>query len=178
MNPSGFALDVAASSFFEDGKYVLKKDNRELSGDDLIQYYNGLLTKYPIISFEDPFAEDDWQHFTKFTCVAEGRYIVVGDDLYVTNPKRLQKGIDEKAGNAILVKVNQIGSISETIDAIQLARTADFAYIISHRSGETEDSFIADLCYGTAANYIKTGSMSRSDRLAKYNRLLEIEAGY
>jgi enolase len=172
-----FALDSAASEFYENGTYVLKKDNRKISGEELIQYYSELGSKYGIISFEDPFSEDDWDNFSKFTALSHNNYLVVGDDLFVTNPKKLQEGIDKKAGNAILVKVNQIGSMSETVAAITLARSAQFKVIISHRSGETEDSFIADLAYGAGADYIKTGSMSRSDRLSKYNRLLEIEAG-
>jgi enolase len=172
------ALDSASSEFYEDGKYILKKDNRTVTGDELISYYSQLESKYGIYSFEDPFSEDDWEHFNKFTQLSNGKFLVVGDDLFVTNPKRLQQGIDKKAGNAILVKVNQIGSVYETVEAIKLARSAQFAVVISHRSGETEDSFIADLAYGCAADLIKTGSMSRSDRLSKYNRLLEIESNF
>lgn len=175
----GFALDSAATEFFKDGTYVMQKTGETLTSDGLTEFYAKIGQKYNIESFEDPFAEDDWTAFKKFTDMAvEHQFQVVGDDLLVTNPKRIKKGIDEKAANAVLVKVNQIGSLSETVDAIRMAQDAGWKIAISHRSGETEDNFIADLAYACGAEFIKTGSMSRSDRLSKYNRLLEIEAGY
>jgi enolase len=173
-----FTLDSAASEFHQDGMYVFKKTGQKLTGDELMQYYLGLKEKYQIISFEDPFAEDDWEHFAKFTAQSAGSFLTVGDDLYVTNPVRIKKGIEKKSSNAILIKLNQIGSVSETAQAVNDALVAGWKVIISHRSGETEDSFIADFAYGCAADFIKTGSMSRSERLAKYNRLIEIEKGF
>lgn len=169
-------IDAAASEFYKNGKYLLKKNNKNLSGNELIDYYLSIRSKYGVKYFEDAFAEDDWINFTAFTKALASEGIVIGDDLYCTNAKRLKKGIAEKATTAILIKVNQIGSLSETVKAISLAQKAGMKVFISHRSGETEDSFIADLAYGCGADFIKTGSMSRSDRLAKYNRLLEIEA--
>ena len=175
----GFALDSAATEFFKEGKYVMQKTGEVLTPDQLTEFYAKIGQKYNIESFEDPFAEDDWTAFKKFTEMAvKYQFQVVGDDLLVTNPKRIKQGIDEKAANAVLVKVNQIGSLSETVDAIRMAQDAGWKIAISHRSGETEDNFIADLAYACGAEFIKTGSMSRSDRLSKYNRLLEIEAGY
>lgn len=172
------ALDVASTEFYKDGKYVLAKSGKSLTGEELTEYYSEIGQKYFILSFEDPFAEDDWEHHKVFADMAEKfKFTTVGDDLFVTNPKRIQKGIDEKAANAVLVKVNQIGTIKETAEAINMTHKAGWATAISHRSGETEDSFIADLAYACASEFIKTGSMSRSERLAKYNRLLEIEAG-
>jgi enolase len=147
----------------------------ELTSTQLTEYYVELGQKYHIQSFEDAFAEDDWEAFTKFT--KQLPVMIVGDDLFVTNPKRIQKGIDEQAANAVLVKVNQIGSVSEAIDAIIMTKNAGWNVAVSHRSGETEDTFIADLAYGVGAEFIKTGSMSRSDRLSKYNRLIEIQKG-
>jgi enolase len=167
-------LDCAATEWVKDGQYYSHKQDKSLSVDELLDYYLHLRSKYRILSFEDPFAEDDWDAFTKLTEHAHD-FQTVGDDLYVTNPKRLTKGIDHHATNAILIKPNQIGTISETVEAIQMARDAHMKIIISHRSGDTEDSFIADLAYGSGADFIKTGSMSRSERVAKYNRLLEIE---
>lgn len=172
-----FALDAAASEFFENDGYVFKKENRVLSPEELVVYYTEMQKKYGVYSFEDPFSEDDWKHFAQLTAHSTGDFLVVGDDLFVTNPVRLAQGIEQSAANAILVKVNQIGSLLETVEAITMARNAGFKVVISHRSGETEDDFIADLSYACGADLIKTGSMSRSDRLAKYNRLLEIEAG-
>ena len=171
-------IDAAASEFYKNGKYLLKKNNKNLSGNELIDYYLSIRSKYGVKYFEDAFAEDDWINFTAFTKALASEGIVIGDDLYCTNAKRLKKGIAEKATTAILIKVNQIGSLSETVKAISLAQKAGMKVFISHRSGETEDSFIADLAYGCGADFIKTGSMSRSDRLAKYNRLLEIEQGF
>lgn len=174
-----FAVDCAATEFFEKGSYVLKKNNQTKSSKEMIAYYQEIGQKYNIQSFEDPFAEDDWNTFTTFTAMAEKfQFQVVGDDLFVTNPKRIQKGIDKEASNAVLIKLNQIGSVSETIDAIQMTQQAGWNVAVSHRSGETEDTFIADLAYGAGAEFIKTGSMSRSERLAKYNRLIEIEHGF
>lgn len=172
-----FALDCASTEFFSEGKYILKKTNQELSGDELLSYYLSFGEKYGILSFEDPFAEDDWETFAKFTAKSNGKFMVVGDDLFVTNPKRVQQGIEQHSANSVLIKLNQIGSVSETVEAIQMTQNAGWKAIISHRSGETEDSFIADLAYGSAAEFIKTGSMARSERLCKYNRLIEIEHG-
>lgn len=169
------SLDCAATEWFENGQYISHQTGKTLTPDELVAYYLKLATDYSLLSIEDPFAEDDWDTYKKFT--AETKAIVIGDDLFVTNPKRIQKGIDEKAATAVLIKVNQIGSIKETVEAINMTHKAGWKTAISHRSGETEDSFIADLAYACASEFIKTGSMSRSERLAKYNRLLEIEAG-
>ncbi|HEY0459513.1 MAG TPA: phosphopyruvate hydratase [Pyrinomonadaceae bacterium] len=170
------ALDPAASEFYKDGKYTFKKsDKRELSSDEMIAYWTGWAEKYPIISIEDGLAESDWEGWTKITNDIGKRVQLVGDDLFVTNTRFLQKGIDTGAANAILIKVNQIGTLTETLDAIELAKTNNMTAVISHRSGETEDSFIADLAVATNAGQIKTGSLSRSDRIAKYNQLLRIE---
>nr|MBP9691473.1 phosphopyruvate hydratase [Candidatus Woesebacteria bacterium] len=173
-----FALDCAATEFFEDGKYLLKKTNETKTPSQMIEYYQKVGQEYNIESFEDPFAEDDWDTFRTFSELAEQfKFTVVGDDLFVTNPERIQKGIDMKSANAVLIKLNQIGSVLETVQAIKMTQAAGWKVAVSHRSGETEDSFIADLAYGAGADFIKTGSMSRSERLAKYNRLLEIEQG-
>lgn len=171
-----FAVDVAASEFYKKNGYFLKKKNKTLSTKELLQYYLSIKKKYNLISYEDPFAEDDWQGFELITEKLGRNTLIVGDDLLVTNPKRIKQAIDQKAANAVLIKVNQIGTLFETVEAINLARKAGWDVVISHRSGETEDAFIADLAYACHADFIKTGSMSRSDRLAKYNRLLEIEA--
>jgi enolase len=169
------ALDVAATEFYseETGKYTF--EGQERSTDEMIEYYAGLVAKYPLVSIEDPLAEDDWAGWTKITAELGEKVQLVGDDLYVTNPTRLQRGIDEKAGNAILVKVNQIGTLTETRDAVALAQSHGMKAIISHRSGETEDTFIADLAVATNAGQIKTGAPARSERVAKYNQLLRIE---
>ncbi len=172
------SLDVASTEFFKDGKYELKKQNKFLDSSELTAYYQEIGQKYNILSFEDPFAEDDWEAHKKFADMAERfHFITIGDDLFVTNPKRIQKGIDEKSANAVLIKINQIGTIKETVEAINITHNANWATAISHRSGETEDNFIADLAYACGSEFIKTGSMSRSERLSKYNRLLEIEDG-
>ena len=168
-----FALDVAASEIFTNGKYSI--DNRILSSDDINNYFQELITKFPIISIEDPLDEDDWNGWENLTKIIGNNVQLVGDDLFVTNNSRLQMGIDRQAGNSILVKINQIGSISETIKAIQLAKNNNYSYIISHRSGETEDSIIADISVATNSGQIKTGSCSRTDRTSKYNQLLRIE---
>lgn len=169
------ALDVAASEFYneETGKYHI--DGTDKSADELIEYYESLINKYPIISIEDPFDQEDWEAYSKFNSKVGNKIQIVGDDLYVTNVKRLQKGIELKASNSILIKLNQIGSVTETLNAIEMAKTNNMTNVISHRSGETEDTFIADLAVATNAGMIKTGSLSRSERIAKYNQLLRIE---
>lgn len=169
------AIDVAASEFYKDGKYYLEGEERVLSTDELISFYEELVNKYPIISIEDPVDENDWDGFSKLTEKIGNRVQLVGDDLFVTNKKCLQMGIDKKAGNAILLKVNQIGTITETFETIELAKKNGYKTIISHRSGETEDTTIADLAVGLSLGQIKTGSMSRTDRICKYNQLIRIE---
>ena len=169
------AIDVAASEFYKDGKYNLVGEGRSLTTDELIDFYDELVNKYPIISIEDPVDENDWDGFTKVTERLGDKIQLVGDDLFVTNKKCLQMGIDHHAGNAILLKVNQIGTITETLETIDLAREHGYATIISHRSGETEDTTIADLAVGLNLDYIKTGSLCRGERIAKYNELLRIE---
>jgi len=169
------ALDVASTEFYSEatGKYTF--EGKERTSDEMIAYYADLVANYPLVSIEDPLAEDDWAGWTKMTAELGNKVQLVGDDLYVTNPARLQKGIDEAAGNAILVKVNQIGTLTETLDAVSLAQRHGMKAIISHRSGETEDTFIADLAVATNAGQIKTGAPARSERVAKYNQLLRIE---
>ena len=169
------AIDVAASEFYENGKYNLIGEGRSLSTDELINYYEELVNKYPIISIEDPVDENDWEGFRRITERLGDRIQLVGDDLFVTNKKCLQTGIDNHAGNAILLKVNQIGTITETLETIDLARKNNYKTIISHRSGETEDTTIAHLAVGLNLGQIKTGSMSRTDRICKYNELIRIE---
>jgi len=170
------ALDPASSEFYKGGKYVFKKsDNRELSSDEMAAYWADWCSKYPIISIEDGLAENDWDGWVNLNGRVGKTTQLVGDDLFVTNVKFLQKGIELGAANSILIKVNQIGTLTETLDAIELARTNNMTAVISHRSGETEDSFIADLAVATNAGQIKTGSLCRSDRIAKYNQLLRIE---
>ncbi len=170
------ALDPAASEFYKDGKYIFKKsDKRELSSEEMAAYWTDWCNKYPIISIEDGMAENDWEGWKNLTRSVGKRVQLVGDDLFVTNVRFLQRGIDENAANSILIKVNQIGTLTETLDAIELARTNKMTAVISHRSGETEDTFIADLAVATNAGQIKTGSLCRSDRTAKYNQLLRIE---
>lgn len=168
-------IDVAASEFYCDGLYNLKGEGRSLNTDELINYYEELINQYPIISIEDPVDENDWEGFSKITNLLGDKVQLVGDDLFVTNKKCLQMGIDKHAGNAILLKVNQIGSITETIETINLARENNYNTIISHRSGETEDTTIASLAVGLNLGQIKTGSMSRSERICKYNELIRIE---
>ena len=169
------ALDVAASEFYEDGLYNLKGENKKITTLELIDYYEDLINNYPIISIEDPVDENDWDGFSKITEKLGSKIMLVGDDLFVTNKKYLQKGIDLKAGNAILLKVNQIGTLTETLETIHLAKQNGYNTIISHRSGETEDTTIADLAVGLDLGQIKTGSLSRTDRVCKYNRLIRIE---
>ena len=169
------AIDVAASEFYEDGKYNLVGEGRSLTTEELIEFYEELVSKYPIISIEDPVDENDWDGFKLITERLGDKIQLVGDDLFVTNKECLQKGIDLGAGNAILLKVNQIGTITETLETIELARSNNYKTIISHRSGETEDYTIADLAVGLSLGQIKTGSMSRTDRICKYNELIRIE---
>ena len=169
------ALDCAASEFYHDGRYVLSGEGREFSSEEFVGYLEGLVSEFPILSIEDGLDESDWDGWALMTERLGDRVQLVGDDLFVTNPRILKRGIDNHVANAILVKVNQIGTLSETLEAIQMAREANYAVVISHRSGETEDTTIADLAVATAAGQIKTGSLCRSDRVAKYNRLLRIE---
>ncbi|MCB1651391.1 MAG: phosphopyruvate hydratase [Alphaproteobacteria bacterium] len=169
------ALDAASTEFYKNGKYHLEGEGKVLGSDEMIRYYEDLCARYPIVSIEDGLGEDDWAGWQAFTAALGDRVQLVGDDLYVTNAKRLRRGIEEKSGNAVLVKVNQIGTLSETLQTIETAKKAGFGIILSHRSGETEDSTIADLAVATNAGQIKTGSLSRSDRMAKYNQLLRIE---
>ncbi len=171
------ALDPASSEFYDKAaaKYIFKKsDKRALSSEEMVAYWESWVNKYPIVSIEDGLAEDDWAGWAHMTQTL-GHIQLVGDDLFVTNTRRLQQGIEQKCGNSILIKVNQIGTVSETLEAIELGRRFGYTSIISHRSGETEDTFIADLAVGTGAGQIKTGSASRTDRIAKYNQLLRIE---
>ena len=168
-------IDVAASEFYENGKYNLVGESRSLTTEELIDYYTELVEKYPIISIEDPVDENDWEGFTLITEKLGDKIQLVGDDLFVTNKECLQMGIDKHAGNAILLKVNQIGTITETIETIELAKANGYKTIISHRSGETEDTTIADLAVGLDLGQIKTGSLSRTDRICKYNQLMRIE---
>ena len=170
-----FGIDVASSEFFEDGKYKLKKEEKEVDSNGLKEFYKTLFDKYPIISIEDPFAQDDWEAFKTFQAEFGSSIQIVGDDLFVTNVRRLQRGIKEKSANSILIKVNQIGTLTETIQAINLAKKNNFKTIISHRSGETEDTFIADLSVAMCTGQIKSGAPARSERVAKYNRLMIIE---
>jgi len=169
------AMDPAATEFYDAGVYALKTENARLSSAEMAAYYQKLAEKYPIVSIEDGFAEDDWDGWKLMTANMASTLQLVGDDLFVTNPVRLARGIAEKVANAILIKLNQIGSVSETLTVIRQAQAAGYGVVISHRSGETEDSFIADLAVATNAGQIKTGSLARSERLAKYNQLLRIE---
>src|SRR5579885_1435131 len=170
------ALDPAASEFYQDGKYVFKKSDKSTkSAEEMARFWEKWANDYPIVSLEDGLAEDDWEGWKKLTERLGDKIQLVGDDLFVTNTVRLQEGIDQGVANSILIKVNQIGTVSETLDAIELARRSGYTSLISHRSGETEDTFIADLAVATGAGQIKTGSASRTDRIAKYNQLLRIE---
>ncbi len=172
----GLALDVAASEFYAGGNYVLKAEEQtEFSAEDLIAFYGKLLEEYPILSIEDGLAEDDWSGWQKLTAELGPKVMLVGDDLFVTNTKRLRQGIDQGVCNSILIKLNQIGSVTETLEAIDLATRNGYTSVVSHRSGETEDTTIADLAVALNTGFIKTGSLSRSERIAKYNRLLRIE---
>ncbi len=169
------ALDPASSEFFVDGKYQLKAENASLTSAEMVDYYANMVAKYPIVSIEDGLAEDDWDGWKLMTQKLGKKIQIVGDDLFVTNVKRLARGIEEKAANSILIKLNQIGTLTETLDTIELAKRHNFTNVISHRSGETCDSFIADLAVAVNAGQIKTGSICRSERIAKYNQLLRIE---
>jgi enolase len=171
----GLALDVAASEIFKSGKYILKSENKKLNARQMIDYYEGLIDKYPILSIEDGLAEGDWDGWKIMTDRLESTVQIVGDDIFVTNPKIFNKGIEQGIANSILIKLNQIGTVTETLDTIELAKQVGYTTVISHRSGETEDTFIADLVVGINGGQIKTGSLSRSDRVAKYNQLIRIE---
>jgi enolase len=171
-----FALDPASSEFFKDGKYVLAGEGKTLDADGIVRYYEALIGRYPIVSLEDGCAEDDWEGWKHLTATLGTRIQIVGDDIFVTNPERLRRGIEERSANAILIKVNQIGTLSETLETMEIAHRTGFRCVMSHRSGETEDSTIADLAVATNCGQIKTGSLSRSDRMAKYNQLMRIEA--
>jgi enolase len=170
-------IDAAASAFYnpDEKLYIFKAEGRKFTSSQLIHYYEDLLDKYPIISIEDGLAEDDWEGWVKFTEQLGSRIQIVGDDIFVTNPKRLRVGIERKAANAILIKLNQIGTLTETLDTIEMAKKANFNTVISHRSGETEDTTIADVAVAVSSGQIKTGSASRTDRICKYNQLLRIE---
>ena len=169
------ALDAAATEFWSDGRYRLEGEGRTLDADGMAGYLEDLCGRYPIVSVEDGMAEDDWEGWKALTGRLGGRIQLVGDDLFATNPERLARGLGEGAGNAVLVKVNQIGTLTEALDVAALAMNAGWRAVMSHRSGETEDATIADLAVATGCGQIKTGSLARSDRLAKYNRLLRIE---
>ena len=169
------AIDAAASEFYKDGKYVLATEGKSLTSEEMVAFYENWANKFPIVSIEDGLAEDDWSGWSLMTKKLGKKIQIVGDDLFVTNIKRLAEGIDKKAGNSILIKLNQIGTVSETIDAINMAKKAGYTAVVSHRSGETEDYTIADMVVGLGTGQIKTGSLCRSERVAKYNELLRIE---
>jgi enolase len=169
------AMDPAASSFYENGRYVLKADGEERTSEEMIEWYAEILKRYPIILIEDGLAENDWDGWKLFTMRFGDKLEIVGDDIFVTNPQILKKGIKEGVANAILIKLNQIGTLTETLETIKIAKDAGYKTVISHRSGETEDTIIADVAVGTNAGQIKTGSLCRSERIAKYNQLLRIE---
>lgn len=169
------AIDAAASEFYSGDKYILKKDNREVSGDELINYYLSLEKKYLVHSFEDAFHEDDWENWTKFMTRLDPHNLLIGDDLLCTDTKRIKIGHEKKSVNSVLIKLNQIGTVYETVEAIKMTQKYGWAVAVSHRSGETEDPFIADLAYASSAEFLKTGAPARSDRVSKHNRLIEIE---
>ena len=183
INKSGYkpgsdlsiAIDVASSEFYEDGVYNMVGEGKKYSASELVEFYKELCDEFPIISIEDGMAEDDWEGWRLLTDELGERIQLVGDDLFVTNPKRLKKGIEEKIGNAVLIKVNQIGTLTEAMDAVDIAHNNNYNAILSHRSGETEDTSIADIAVATNCGQIKTGSLSRTDRVAKYNQLIRIE---
>jgi len=168
-------LDPAASEFYQDGKYLLKADNKSLSSEEMVDYYAGLVSKYPIISIEDGLAENDWDGWKILTQKLGNKIQLVGDDIFVTNPKILAEGIKQGIANAVLIKLNQIGTLTETLETVNMAKKAGYTCMFSHRSGETEDSFLADVAVATNAGQLKTGAPARSERLAKYNQLLRIE---
>jgi enolase len=169
------ALDPAATEFYKDGKYNLSGEGKILTATEMVDYYQSLVEKYPIISIEDGMAEEDWDGWKQLTDRIEGKVQIVGDDLFVTNTQRLLKGIKLGVANSILIKVNQIGTLSETLDAIEMAKRSGYTAVISHRSGETEDTTISDIAVAVNAGQIKTGAPSRTDRVAKYNQLIRIE---
>ncbi|MYA87199.1 MAG: phosphopyruvate hydratase, partial [Boseongicola sp. SB0662_bin_57] len=169
------ALDCASTEYFRDGAYVMEGEGKSLNPDENVAYLNALASDYPVFSIEDGCSEDDWEGWKALTAELGDKVQLVGDDLFVTNPERLARGIEERAGNSLLVKVNQIGTLSQTLGAVDMAHRAGFTTVMSHRSGETEDATIADLAVATNCGQIKTGSLSRSDRLAKYNQLIRIE---
>lgn len=171
----GLALDSAASEFYKNGKYILHSENKKMTAKALIDYYQMLIDKYPILSIEDGLAEQDWKGWALMTDRLEGSIQIVGDDIFVTNPTIFKKGIEEGIANSILIKLNQIGTVTETLNTIEMAKQSGYTTVISHRSGETEDAFISDFVVGTSGGQIKTGSMSRSDRVSKYNQLMRIE---
>ena len=171
----GIALDAAASEFYKKGKYHLQSEGRQLDAGQMVDYYAEMVERYPILSIEDGLAEQDWDGWELMTNQLESAVQLVGDDIFVTNPKIFQKGIERGIANSILIKLNQIGTVTETLDAIEMAKQSGYSTVISHRSGETEDAFIADLAVGVNGGQIKTGSLSRSDRVAKYNQLIRIE---
>jgi enolase len=171
------ALDVAATELYEDGKYHLRGEGLEMTSRGMIDYYSSLLEKYPIVSIEDGLAEEDWEGWKELTSVLGDKLMLVGDDIFVTNPVRLNRGINEGIANAILIKMNQIGTVSETLKTIQMASQRGYSCVISHRSGETEDTALADLAVAVNAGFVKTGAPARSERVSKYNRLLRIEEG-
>ena len=169
------AMDAAANEFYKNGKYILKSENKKLTSEKMIDYYENLIDKYPILSLEDGLAEQDWDNWELMTDRLESSIQIVGDDIFVTNPEIFGRGIEEGIANSILIKLNQIGTVTETLNTIEMAKQAGYTTVISHRSGETEDTFIADLAVGINGGQIKTGSMSRTDRIAKYNQLIRIE---
>ncbi len=171
----GLGIDSAASEFYKDGKYVLASENKKFSAREMIEYYGDLAERYPIVSIEDGLAENDWDGWALMTEQLGTGLQIVGDDIFVTNPKIFSQGIEKGIANSILIKLNQIGSVTETLDTIEMAKQAGYTTVISHRSGETEDTFIADLVVGVGGGQIKTGSMSRTDRISKYNQLMRIE---
>ena len=171
----GLAMDCAANEFYQNGKYILKSENKELTSEDLVDFYEDLIDKYPILSIEDGLAEQDWDQWQMMTDRLAKSVQIVGDDIFVTNPTIFATGIEDGIANSILIKLNQIGTVTETLDAVEMAKQAGYTTVISHRSGETEDTIIADLVVGVNGGQIKTGSMSRSDRVAKYNQLIRIE---
>ena len=168
-------LDPAASEFYQDGKYFLKADNKKLSSEEMVDYYANLISKYPIISIEDALAENDWDGWKILTDKLSNKIQLTGDDIFVTNPKILREGIEKGIGNSVLIKLNQIGTLTETLETVELAKKSGYTCVFSHRSGETEDSFLADITVATNAGQLKTGAPARSERLAKYNQLLRIE---
>jgi enolase len=168
-------LDPAASEFYEDGKYILKADNSRLSSEEMVKYYANLISQYPISSIEDGLAEDDWDGWQILTKELGKKIQLTGDDIFVTNPKILAQGIKKKIANSVLIKLNQIGTLTETLETVEMAKRAGYTCMFSHRSGETEDSFLADITVATNAGQLKTGAPARSERLAKYNQLLRIE---